>query len=339
MMCSRKRVNHAFIPTDGFLSFNRLNVVGIQKGFFMNKVANPVTPIPPRASAHSSNSVKVRPRYSRTRAIPGDNDVTCIPTMPQPAIWQYESPEYEAGSSLSALSLVLSDAEARSAALAIDEIDTLPPPRRAQPLFHAKLSISIDEIETLPPPQRRQHLSPAQKSLSIAHRNVKRQSRPRQTTLTLSGIDELDTLPPGGAASVMTPRVNNRRNMLSDLPTAPIVVESNPPGGLEASSWTAGRGKNSALAQRVASRTRGGRSKRKNTPALNPIDRLRWWLLYPGRIEFLLWLSGILVLVSATCLLLFAIALSTGWMSVGLVGIPKGTFGTVGRVVCLALSI
>jgi hypothetical protein len=118
--------------------------------------AGPVTPIPPAAPVPQyTDNVKVRPKYRRPRyeAIQ-DGDITRIPTLPPPpVIWQYESPDFEVESSLSALSLVV-DAPTRpetpaSARLTkrlphIDEVDTVPA-RRTNSLT------PIDEIDTVPP--------------------------------------------------------------------------------------------------------------------------------------------------------------------------------------------
>src|SRR5579883_254089 len=41
-----------------------------------------------------------------------------------------------------------------------------------------------------------------------------------------------------------------------------------------------------------------------------PLDRLRWWLLLPGRIEFLLWLSGTVILLCITSVFAFFMAAS-----------------------------
>ncbi len=90
----------------------------------------PTTTIPPRASAYPTDVVKVRPRYPRTYVGTGilERDVTRIPTMPPTAaIWQYETPQYEAESSLSSLSLAISEAT-RVHNPSIDELDTSPPP-------------------------------------------------------------------------------------------------------------------------------------------------------------------------------------------------------------------
>ncbi|GHO67148.1 hypothetical protein KSC_060400 [Ktedonobacter sp. SOSP1-52] len=43
-------------------------------------------------------------------------------------------------------------------------------------------------------------------------------------------------------------------------------------------------------------------------------DALRWWLLYPGRMEFLLWLLGSLLLTIVTGALIVAVLWSVGWL-------------------------
>jgi len=49
----------------------------------------------------------------------------------------------------------------------------------------------------------------------------------------------------------------------------------------------------------------------------NPLDHVRWWLLYPGRIEFILWLCGTVLLIAVTCILLLVTALSFEWIAPG----------------------
>jgi len=49
----------------------------------------------------------------------------------------------------------------------------------------------------------------------------------------------------------------------------------------------------------------------------NPLERIRWWLLYPKRIEFLLWASGTFLLVCATIVFVFVITLSMNTASQG----------------------
>jgi hypothetical protein len=56
-----------------------------------------------------------------------------------------------------------------------------------------------------------------------------------------------------------------------------------------------------------------------DTPAFihNPLDYMRWWLLYPGRLEFLFWLVGALLLGVVMCVVLVMTGLGLGWMSFG----------------------
>jgi hypothetical protein len=48
----------------------------------------------------------------------------------------------------------------------------------------------------------------------------------------------------------------------------------------------------------------------RNLLPLNPLESVRWWLLYPGRIEFLLWSGGTLLLLLITIILIVATMLS-----------------------------
>jgi hypothetical protein len=43
---------------------------------------------------------------------------------------------------------------------------------------------------------------------------------------------------------------------------------------------------------------------------LNPLENIRWWLLYPGRLEFLLWAGGTLLLLVITILLVLVTVMS-----------------------------
>lgn len=292
-------------------------------------IPNPQTPIPARASAHPpTRPVKVRPRYPRSHTVPRDSDITRIPTVPPPTMWQYELPDYEAESSLSSLSL----AYPKSAMdRAIDELDTLPPPRVP----------AIDELDTLPP--TKQSTCAAQKSpATVKRKHAKGKlfalpfaqlSEPqRQKSLTLPAphtLSEIATIPPQAVtvAVARTPSQHEMRGLAGVHPPSTI-VESTPSNVMEgAASWTTGQGKNSLLAKRIASRANNRRGQRKSSLSLNPIDRVRWWLLFPGRIEFLLWLNGTIVLVGVTCLLLFATLLSTGWLNAGLSSIAVGVGG------------
>ena len=369
-------------------------------------IPNPQTPIPARASAvQGSRPVKVRPRYGRSQRQPQTDDITRMQTLPPPTMWQYELQDYEAESSLRSLSLAYSEGVVERA---IDEMDTIPPPR---------ITEDIAELDTVPALDR--DTPPAQKSTVafVAPKETERtpireidrtsiretEQKPiretrrmpaRETSLPYTGvgcqasretkrtptggtslpytgvafqpgspslmfgqsvqaqeavsvsqgpaIDEIATLPPGASsgATQVSPIGNQRLDFLARVGVLPEVVESGVAKGLdEGNSWTTGAGKDSPLAKRITSRRQ-----HKSANALNPLDRLRWWLLFPGRIEFLLWLSGTIVLVSVTCMLLFATLLSVGWPTAGLTSIndrgvqnPSGSGSTtIGKTSCTA---
>lgn len=204
---------------------------------------NPIipTPIPPRASAQAPETTKVRPRYPRSYTLTQEEDVTRIPTLPQPTMWQYDSAEYQAESSLSSLSLVV--------------------PEMA----------------------------------------VKDKERRYITPHPLPAIEERKTTPPAKKE-----KQQKHRAIPAVLPPAPLVPASE--GHLR--SWTAGGGTNSLHAKRIISTER-------HSTLLNPLDRVRWWLLYPGRIEFLLWFVGTITLMAVTCIFLFVTIVSFGWISPG----------------------
>ena len=52
----------------------------------------------------------------------------------------------------------------------------------------------------------------------------------------------------------------------------------------------------------------------------DPLDYMRWWLLSPGRLEFLFWLGGALLLGAIMCAVLVMTGLGLGWMSFGHLG-------------------
>ncbi|GAC1621071.1 MAG: hypothetical protein NVS4B9_12120 [Ktedonobacteraceae bacterium] len=169
----------------------------------------------------------MRPKYPRayTTTEKLGRDVTRIPTMPPAtAIWQYETPRYEVESSLSSLSLAISEATR---------------------LHHPP----IDEIKTIP--QVSKALSTEERRGSGSGRGGRREYTP----VTTQSID------------------------IAELKTAPEFVQRQ--DVLQAS-------------------------------ILHPFDRFRWWLLAPGRIEFILWIFGTVVLLCVTVILVFMMVASMG---------------------------
>jgi hypothetical protein len=47
------------------------------------------------------------------------------------------------------------------------------------------------------------------------------------------------------------------------------------------------------------------------------LDDVRWWLLYPGRLEFIFWLIGVIVLVCLTSFFLLVVTVSLGLFGSG----------------------
>ncbi len=132
------------------------------------------------------------------------------------------------------------------------------------------------------------------------------------TTRRLPNVDEIDTIPPravvasnAGWVGDMRPAVHGReqRALVIAPPRAPVETGSR--------SWTAGLASGSPSAQLIA--RSGGRKRLPSVHPFQPLDSARWWLLRPGRIEFILWLGGTLLLIGVTCLLLLFSALSFQW--------------------------
>jgi transcriptional regulator with XRE-family HTH domain len=78
------------------------------------------------------------------------------------------------------------------------------------------------------------------------------------------------------------------------------------------SSWTSGDAASSSYAQLMATRTR---RKHRSHFSFNSIDRVRCWLVRPGRLEFVLWLGETILMISVTGALLLVTAFSFDWMA------------------------
>jgi hypothetical protein len=139
-----------------------------------------------------------------------------------------------------------------------------------------------------------------------------------KTTRRLSRIDEITTVPPLNvdhsikSSSALVP-INSQHDVTIFNRPDETNINILSPREIDATSWTAGEASQSPHARLISSR-----SKRKNphtTVSLNPIDRMRWWLLGPGHIEFVLWLGGTILLVGVTCVLLLVTAFSFEWFT------------------------
>ncbi|GER89281.1 hypothetical protein KDW_34430 [Dictyobacter vulcani] len=47
----------------------------------------------------------------------------------------------------------------------------------------------------------------------------------------------------------------------------------------------------------------------------HPIEGLRWWLVHPGRLEFLLWLLGTMLLLCVTVLFTVLLLSNLGYLT------------------------
>lgn len=110
-------------------------------------------------------------------------------------------------------------------------------------------------------------------------------------------IDEIDTLPPNVQAR-LRPKLKSAAydpSTLSDMDTWAISsIQAKP---LAATQLPIGVGQ--------ITRPQGGST-------WHSVDKVRWWLLSPGRLEFVLCLIGVIFLICVTSFFLLAIALSLG---------------------------
>ncbi len=239
---------------------------------------NPLTPIPARASAQPANaapgsvvmpnrvgkgqknSTAGKTKQQQDPIHSGAESSTLVNTQRTSPVWQYESSNFQAESSLPALSLLVS------------------------------------EMPTQPEVQAG-----------------------AKTTRRLPRVDEIDTAPP--QPSRMLVPVTSQSNVAALSGQGRTSIDSQQTKGSDPVSWTAGAASQSSYAQLISAR--GKRKKGQHGISLTPLDRVRWWLLRPGRIEFVLWLGGTILLVSVTCALLLVTAFSFDWFAPRSAGITS----------------
>ncbi len=245
------------------------------------KQPNPMTPIPPRASARPANAAPgsaIIPKRSGTNqkdSVPGKGKQPEEASAPVGAqkgspVWQYESPNFQAASSLPSLSLLLSETptkpELSSSVKAPDQLS------------------NIDEIDTVPPLDEAQFVVPSRALVPVASQS---------DVAAFNGPSGMATLAPKEG---------------------------------ELFSWTAGEASRSSYAQLISNRRK--RKKSHSGISFNLLDHVRWWLLRPGHIEFVLWLGGTMLLVGVTCVLLLVTAFSFDWLTPGSAGTASTNIAT-----------
>ncbi|MBE3559967.1 MAG: hypothetical protein IMW89_12175 [Ktedonobacteraceae bacterium] len=146
---------------------------------------------------------------------------------------------------------------------------------------------SIDELDTIPPPAQ-------------------------QANSQMPDITEVDTVPSPLRASPGRPALVD----IADLSTLPFSLFR--PARTQLSPVHPG---NALPLPDFAGNENDEENKEGITPdyrrGFDPLDRIRWWLLYPGRIEYLLWLCGTTLLIGLTVLLLLTTLLNTGLLRPG----------------------
>ncbi|HLH61638.1 MAG TPA: hypothetical protein VKV20_08145 [Ktedonobacteraceae bacterium] len=295
----------------------------------LKKHPNPITPIPPQDSiARAANSSFELERARQAAS----------------TIWEYESENYAVGTSLPSLSLL------------VPETPTLPQVTSSSNVRETRRLPRIDEIDTTPPPARSIEQVPATPhqpvSLRLDEVGMTELSPVQFQRGSQLSIEEIDTLPdvyvgvggPGSISALKHPTARSQEphpllpvDVPPELPQGfhPLVSSTLVPNTIsralvphaqengiiedDTASWTAGKAINSSHARLIADPTLR-KKRRQKTITLNPLDRVRWWLLLPGRIEFILWLFGTLLLIFVTCSLLLLTAFSLNWFSPALPG-------------------
>ncbi|HLJ35958.1 MAG TPA: hypothetical protein VKU38_20030 [Ktedonobacteraceae bacterium] len=300
----------------------------------------PTTPVPPRASAPRVRAVQVRPRYSYNRTqISEESDPAEVPTQPPPATWQYDSQEYTAESSLSSLSLIV-DTPTNPCGIPappvipvapdtpphgmprIEEMDTRPP-AIIKSTIEGIVDSTISDVpgsgsmHTTQLPIEQQITMPMQLSPARTEKAPEINSTSRADGEPLPGAASLFLGTTGSAndapSRALAPILHAAQTVQTASPVSPASPLMPPYEGqlasVEPASWTAGAAAGSRYAQLVAART----SRKKSATSFNLIDRLRWWLLHPGRFEFLMWLGGTILLMTITCIFLLMMVFSFQW--------------------------
>lgn len=322
-LCSQPLTGGSNIcPSCGFTARESVRSSAFPTGSPVSKQPDPITPIPARASAHRAQSKPgVVPR--RMRSGTSSASPAALPT-PKTEGWRHKSANYEVASSLSSLSLIISETptapprspRANECLEHIDEIDTVPQASgqaRAVPRSSARSQPVLPDIAETPlsgdpPPLRFDDLVTPSGAvvLSGIHPPLLStyideidtvpeggQNSVRALALSTANIDEIDTVPEGGQ--------NSARTLVTSRVAAREVA-------VDAASWTAGPVAASSLAaDLIAARNTRHQHRAR---IFNPLDRTRWWLLRPGHIEFLLWTVGSLFLFGITLLILLATILS-----------------------------
>lgn len=240
------------------------------------KRANRSTPIPARASAQHIQPSSLTGVPSRHAAPSLRDNATHSSVAHTPEMgWQYESPNYEAASSLSTLSLIIA------------ELPTVPPRTTERLSGQIDQPEQIDEIDTVPQPHLASETEAAHEEAGT-FQQTHAHAYPLPTLFP--SFDEIDTLPDPGA--------------LSTKEIVPLAAPEASETVVDATSWRVEPGSTRTHnSHRATSRSR-------RRARLTLLDHARWWLVRPGHIELVLRLLGGILLFVLTFLLASVIVLN-----------------------------
>jgi hypothetical protein len=307
----------------------------------LSRPPTPVTPIPRRASASPPGAVRVRSRYSSSSTDVQDDDVTRLPTVPPSAIWQGETDVDEIEHHLA----VREYSPFLPSSPSIDELDTLPPtmeslhdelPRAGVDAIQQRniqFPIEIDDHgrgHMYAAPVK--HNFPVEFPTPIAHNLPVEFPAPvaHHTHLENVGEERADiseqvTNPPPVPfqphAELELQNESSYIDAVVEADTAmddTLIIVPSPSSDIDMYPTQVEDAVDVALTIRARELLRH-KGSLDNKPAFihDPLDYIRWWLLYPGRLEFLFWLGGAMALGIIMCMVLVVTGLGLGWMSFG----------------------
>jgi hypothetical protein len=273
----------------------------------VSRPPTPVTPIPRRASVSSSGPVRVRSRYTSSSTGLQDDDITRLPTVPPSAIWQDKADLYEIERHLAPVAIP-EHSPILPSSPSIDELDTLPPALEPLP---DKMSLASAEavqqrkaalqfpIEIDNHGRGQMYRAPVElknvveERIDICEQVTNPPPVPFQPHAALALRDEPSYIDAVVEADTMMD------DSLIIVPSLPADIDMYPTQVEDAVDVAL------TLRARELLRHKG------------PLDYIRWWLLSPGRLEFLFWLGGAMLLGIVMCVVLTMTGVGLGWMSFG----------------------
>jgi hypothetical protein len=288
----------------------------------VSRPPTPVTPIPRRASASSPGAVRVRSRYTRSSTGLQDDDVTRLPTVPPSAVWQDEADIYEIERHLAPVA-VPEYSPLLPSSLLIDELDTLPP--ALEPLSDKMSLTSAAAVQ-----QRKALL---QFPIEIddhgrgpIYRALVEPSTPLENAVENRAdiCEQVTNPPPVPFQPHAILALRNEPSYIDAVVEADTVIDDSliivPSLFADIDMYPTQLEDAVDIALTLRARELLHRKDSlEDKPAFiqNPLDYIRWWLLSPGRLEFLFWLGGAMLLGIFLCVVLMMTGLGLGWMSFG----------------------